>query len=208
MRKLLAAAVVGAVFLSAGTASASHTDSMFPTGRTGWKNCNDYNVVFCQTDSATLTVFRLSSVQSAMRDATALTLNNSYHAGTDLNVVYSAAPSYDGAAETDIIYRGLTSLPEGTWGQAFCNDPVSTTRCDQHYVDYNNTMLGRSSTTTTIRRSVACHETGHAVGLTHGENANPEVSNSDYLIGCMSTGGRVYPTYLREHNVGQINATY
>lgn len=203
---ILGAAVVVFATLGIGVAWAVHTDSMYPTRNASW-TCVDgvRGSGFCQTDNSTLTVFRQSSVQTAMRDATTWSLNNSYNA-TDLNVSYPGTPSYTGDAETDIVYQGLTNLPTGLWGQAWCNDAVSSTRCDQHYVAFNNTMLARSSTTATMRRSLACHETGHAVGLTHGNNAYPAVSVDDPALACMIING--WPTNLGSHNVGQINAAY
>ena len=160
---------------AAAPANATHYDSMFKTGNTSFTNCSDSSPggPFCQTDNATLTVFRQDSLSSGSKSNIAWTLNNSWTT-TDLNVSYPATASYSGSAETDIIYqRNDGAVEAGKDGITWCNDAVSDTRCDQHYVAFD---------LATAPRALTCHETGHAVGLTHGRNANPVIdSRADSL---------------------------
>lgn len=88
-------------------------------------------------------------------------------------------------------------------GMYWCNDAVDNYlySCDQGYV--------RITTNTSYhRRALACHETGHAVGLLHGGNADPIVSSTDSRLGCMRTPFDADSYTLGPHNVAQINETY
>jgi hypothetical protein len=86
-------------------------------------------------------------------------------------VYWTSSPSYSGSAETDVIYQVSTSGFSGNViGQTWCNDAVSSTRCDQEYVRFRAAGY--------VDRELACHETGHAVGLTHGPDATPAESNT------------------------------
>ena len=54
-----------------------------------------------------------------------------------------------------------------------------------------------------------CHEAGHAIGLTHGQNASPLLLNSDNSLNCMQTpDNEVLVASLGTHNIQQINAAY
>jgi hypothetical protein len=193
------AAVAGATVLClvvTATAFAAVTDNMFPTANTRW-GCVDGRqpgANFCQTDNSALTVFRESSLSAAGKANVFNALQRNYQP-TDLTVSYPGSPSYTGSNETDIIYR-RGSVPSGADGVAWCDDAVSSVKCDQHYVQFRYATPGEA---------LACHETGHAVGLTHGGNASPRLSNTDGRLGCMRTpvsGG------LGAQNVEMINGTY
>lgn len=60
----------------------------------------------------------------------------------------------------------------------------------------------------TVNRALACHETGHAVGLTHGNLASPITSNTNSDLGCMVTPLNTSLPNLGTSNVANINATY
>lgn len=125
----------------------------------------------------------------------ATTLNFQY-TPTDLTVSYVASPSYSGSSETDIIYQQGT-IPGDFVGIAWCDDSIGGDLCDQHYVrfaDPNPTV------------ALSCHETGHAVGLTHPDNADPDQPSDDTLFGCLVSPAT--SSYLRIHNPTLINNTY
>jgi hypothetical protein len=150
---------------------------------------------FCQTDNASLTAWREDTFSSTGKAIVRDVLLGEFDV-TDLNVSF-VSPTFTGDAETDIIYiaRGTQSA-----GVAWCNDAVSATKCDQHYNAYNNA---------TPFPEVVCHESGHAVGLTHGQEADPRVSNTDSALGCMQMPPPGTNTgQLGSHNRGQINGTY
>jgi hypothetical protein len=195
-RFVLALAAVAAL-ATAAVALAVHVDSMYPTANYS-PTCVDGSMgsTFCQTDNATLTVYRESSLTSTGKSNIAFVLDNEYHV-TDLNVSYPSTPSYSGDAETDIIYQQRGDVPSNLDGIAWCNDAVTSVRCDQHYNAFRSSSPGRA---------ISCHETGHAVGLTHGANASPAISQTDPSLACMQTPT---PTGdLGAHNTNSINATY
>lgn len=193
-----AAAVVGVFYVSLAVdpVGADHgPDSMYPTSETG--SCVDGTIgdPFCRTDNSFLTVFREASLGSGGQSSIATTLNFQY-SPTDLTVSYVASPSYSGSSETDIIYQ-QGEMPPDFIGMAWCDDAIGGDLCDQHYVrflDANPTV------------ALSCHETGHAVGLTHPDNADPDQPMDDPLFGCLVTP--VNSAFLRIHNHQQINAAY
>jgi hypothetical protein len=120
---------------------------------------------------------------------------------TDLSVNWDAPPVYEGDAETDIVYE-LGESGTGLDGIAWCNDAKGGTHeCDQHYVRFDDDISWPG-------RNIICHESGHAVGLTHGEDADPEVDNEDDALGCMQTPVPITDDELGTHNVDMINGTY
>jgi hypothetical protein len=150
---------------------------------------------FCQTDNASLNVFREASITATGKANIAAALNEEY-APTDLGITFASTPSYSGSAETDIIYQ-QGDVSGTAVGIAWCNDAVSALKCDQHYNRFDSS---------TPSKALACHETGHAVGLTHGQNASPALAQGDDSLGCMTTP--VETSDLGTHNTWMINATY
>jgi hypothetical protein len=117
-----------------------------------------------------------------------------------LAVHIETSPTYTGSSETDIVYQhshsGFTSSETGmTW----CDDPVSQIACDQQYVRFYYASLGPE---------IICHETGHAVGLTHGDDAYPYEDNDNSSLHCMETPNASVHPELGSHNAAEINATY
>lgn len=179
--------------------AATVTDNMYPTAN--YKPvCFDgsrTSGTFCQTDNSSLTVYRgSSSLTDDNKHSIGLTLNDSY-AGTDFTVTFQSSPVTTGSSETDIVYE-KGPVAGGALGITWCNDAVSSTKCDQHYI--------RFSTGSGVAQGTACHETGHAVGLTHPTEASPRLGASDLRLGCMTN--YVESKYLGSNNVSQINNTY
>lgn len=196
---LALALAAGIMWAMAGFAAASHTDSMYKT-MSNQVDCFDGtltgNRTFCQTDNLALTVWRENSITSVGKVNIGGMLDRQFRP-TDLTVTFTANPAFVGDAETDVIYIHR-DIPAAAI--AWCNDAVSDIRCDQHYNAFD---------TDTPTPDVACHESGHAVGLTHGQDANPAVSNQDNLLGCLQTPIPLTNTgQLGSHNSGQINGTY
>jgi hypothetical protein len=196
IRRLITCLAV-AMAVPATVAVANHIDSMFPTQNFN-SACTDGGH-YCQTDNATLTVYRQGSLSSTGIANIGDTLNNSYDT-TVLSVSYAGSSvSYTGSAETDIIYQQNASrVPSGEDGWTWCDDAVSSTRCDQHYVAFR---------LATPYIELACHETGHAVGLTHGNDAYPAVSIHDNSLACMTTHP-IESRWLGTHNTQEINYSY
>lgn len=191
------------VTASALPADAHHFDNMYGQP---WHRASCPQ--FCRTDNTTLTVY-LGALEPRMFWATAFTLNETWDPDTKLTVKVVADKVTSGSAETDIIYE-YGSLG-GDLGVTSCNDPIGSYRCDQHYVRYDPGEICAKFCTpdnTAAFNHIACHETGHAVGLLHGADAG--VANNDPALLCMETPirGASPKQFAGWHNVDRVNATY
>ncbi|MFE9171127.1 hypothetical protein [Streptomyces kebangsaanensis] len=190
-------AITGVALLgaTATAVAATITDNMYPTKNTPW-SCKDGNMGdgFCKTDNKDLTVWLQGSLSSAGKTKVRNALKH-YNA-TDLVVSYPDKPSYSGDSETDIVYQ-KGSVPSGARGITWCDDAIGNNKCDQHYARF---------AAADPPASTACHETGHAVGLTHGQNASPKLKQTDSRLACMVTPSQ--SSELGSHNKSMINETY
>ncbi|MEV8033812.1 hypothetical protein [Streptomyces sp. NPDC086182] len=189
--------------LTAGTgtavASAGPFDNMYPTSNAEWP-CLDYGVGgnFCRTDNATLTVWLQGSLTAAAKSTVKGRLS-SVVSPTDIAVSYPSSASYAGSAETDIIYQQSGSGMSGTTiGMTWCDDAAAGV-CDQAYVRFRYDS---------IDSELACHETGHALGLTHGTDASPRVGNANSSLGCMEKPDSGNRTTFGTWQTTEINDTY
>jgi hypothetical protein len=175
-------------------------DNLVPTATySAWcQNSAPFTGGICQTDNYSFTVFHESSVSATGWSHITHALNGQF-APTTLSVVYSSTPTYTGTSETDLIYQVRTDVPPGNDGYTWCNNAASLLRCDQQYSAFRANSL--------ITDGLACHETGHAIGLLHGQEASPRLSNSDPSLGCMVkyVGAT---TGLGSNNINEIDATY
>lgn len=186
-------------------AGGCHTfDSMFKTASHNG-NCQDLGsslppagLLNCQTDNSTLTYFTESSITATGNlriDSRMLT----QYEPTDLSVTEESSGDYSGGSETDIIFQQNSGLPSGVAGRAWCDDAVSSTKCDQHYVAYASA---------TPPSSTICHEIGHSIGLTHGASADPAQLNTSSAFGCMQTPSSGGGSALTPEMTHQIDNTY
>lgn len=161
----------------------------------------------CRTDNATLGWWMESSLDwtgsandTAAETAINDTMSISYN-GTDLNTSYDTTPVTSGTGETDIVYRSKPGdFTTGDTGYTWCNDAVGYNECDQQYVNFKYT---------TTTRPLACHETGHAVGLLHGPNASPSgITEDDEVMECMMKHTVWAHRGLGPDNAGNINRMY
>lgn len=191
--------------VAVGIAWAAATDNMFPTGNTTGScvtGMNAYNT--CQTDNAAVTYYMDSGgeyeLEAVDKEVVRATMASQF-APTDLSISYDSSPVFSGSGETDIVYQeGSTGLSDSIDGMAWCDAKGSGVYgCDQHYVRIRGNGY--------YDRSMVCHETGHAVGLQHGDLSSPTLARNDPRLGCMKTpsGGT---TTLGASNVENINATY
>lgn len=156
----------------------------------------------CQTDNSNLTYFAdvtdggalnssdLGEVRDALGD----------YQRTDLTITHDSTPTYSGSAETDVIFQksstGISSTADGIY---WCNGAGSGSyECDQGYVRIRPNHYSRG---------LVCHEFGHAVGLTHGDNADPRVSKTDSRLGCLVTPVGPNAT-LGTNNASNLDALY
>jgi hypothetical protein len=194
------------VAVTAGVAWAAYTDNMYPTQ---YLTVGCFSISsptgpgFCQTDNSTLTYYMDSGGTNMLEAVDRAVVNNvmsGEYAPTDFSVSYDSTPSFSGSAETDIVYEesGI-GVPASADGGTFCNNSAGSIKCDQQYIR----IRGGGSYT----YGLTCHETGHAVGLTHGADAAPRRSNTDSKLGCMATPTDPDRT-LGANNIENINATY
>lgn len=201
----IAAVTFVTVAVTAGVAWAAYTDNMYPT--LNWRPpCLDEGSNpsggMCQTDNSALTYYPDESGGNALEAADRTVVHNvltNVYGPTDLSVSYDSTPSYSGSAETDIIFEESSAgMSASLDGITFCNDAADTLRCDQQYIRIRGGHYGKG---------LVCHETGHAVGLTHGQQASPAKLNSDEQLGCMETPVSS-DEGLQANNIENINATY
>jgi hypothetical protein len=197
----LAMPMVWSFLMVPSSAAASSFDNMYPTGHTFW-TCPETssNKLFCQTDNATLTVYRQSSLSSDDK-AEIETVLHSQYSPTSLAVSIKSSGVYTGSSETDIVYqRSNSGFASNEIGMTWCDDAVTQTKCDQQYVRFRYSGLDAE---------LVCHETGHAVGLTHGADAYPYLNNNDgSALGCMETPDSLKHKTLGARNTDEINSTY
>jgi hypothetical protein len=204
-KRIVVLGATGAAVLITGGATAwgaiiPGVDSIYPTSNASW-TCTTGSLgagPFCKTDNSSLTYGYDSSVTPDQRTVYQSVLNNQYNP-TDLSVSFDSTPVLTGSSETDIVYK--TGNPgAGANGTTWCDDAVSGSQCDQHYIVVTSSRITSTSGT-------PCHETGHAVGLTHGGNSSPTVSDSNSNLECMrAPSGSI--TTLGAHNTAQINGEY
>jgi hypothetical protein len=192
-------------------------DGMFTTSHTPGE-CVDLDSelpkFYCRTDDTTLTWWSdrepehpdtafTEDQEQRIRD----TVLQQYNNLTVLDTIGEVPPVFEGDTETDVIYVG-TVFPgedENNLGLTYCDDAVGgTDKCDQEYVWINTDNPGLDA----VFEGVICHETGHAVGLTHGDDADPSQDPaSTFLNGCMATP-TLDNTLLGGQNVDQIDGAY
>lgn len=124
----------------------------------------------------------------------------SSYGSTDLTV---ASGSGDNGG-TDLYYR-YQSLPPGNLAKYSCQGVSSGWRCGHAHILIDNTQV--SGFTVNQMRTVFWHETGHGVGLLHGADGEPPLSNDDPAIACMRTPISA-AVGLANHNVAHINYHY
>lgn len=136
-----------------------------------------------------------------MTAATEWTWNFSYTT-TDLNVSYTTSSSADAR------YSNTNSLSPGLIGLYSCTDADSVDVCDSALIVYDGgNMADEYYDTTTEWRALACHETGHAVGLTHQNDAYP-YNETAANAACVQTPVPRTTNTVGGHNVAHINTYY
>ncbi|MEU6783037.1 hypothetical protein ABZ912_27900 [Nonomuraea angiospora] len=193
------------LMVAVGVAWAAATDNMFPTGQTTMSCVTGLGGNYpCQTDNRDVTFYMDSNGEYELEQVDKNTVNSvidSEYRPTDLAFHYDSSPVFSGGAETDIIYQeGSNGVPSSADGVTWCNaSGGDVVDCDQQYIR----IRGNGHYTDTL----TCHETGHAVGLQHGDNASPRLSKTDSRLGCLQTPVPAGAT-LGANNRENINATY
>lgn len=163
-------------------------------GRTGCGNGSPVNMA----DNATHGFF-YSNLKDTTRTAQNATRTNVYNP-TDINTITVSTVT----STTDVVvydndyttYCGYTwDGSGGLYGLTTCVSLNSANECEKHEVRYDNSDLDPASAAN--REAMACHETGHTVGLLHRNTDTSCIANP-------FTGARVLSSHDRSH----INANY
>lgn len=166
------------------------------SGATWGTGCTALN----QAGNATHSFFYTAAVPQYMRNAINAVRSESYDP-TDINTVTSTEVN----SGTDVVvyqqnytdWCGVRWHPSGgAIGHTQCVSLVASNgRCQKHENRYDESFVAGASTAT--RKHLACHESGHTLGLGH------RVSSAN---SCMWTGAWV--TGIDQHDRDAINAHY
>jgi hypothetical protein len=194
---------------------AVYADNIMPTSRfsgcSGGSGRENASGGVCLTDNASVGWWAEKPIDTTTGSDTQAeaqinaSMSRSYD-GTDLSTHYDTSPKFSGSGETDVVYRSRPSDFDGanTVGYYFCDDPVSGGKCDQGYIN-----LRRTDWSAAYMRAVVCHETGHAVGLLHPDDATPAKSTTDTRFECMINAPvSTHYGLGADPNVANINSVY
>ena len=186
-----------AVLIGGGFAGVAHAlnnpDNMVPAnangagGQTG--SCAKGqlgNARPCQTDNRDVYwyvekgTYSTHALETNDIDVVKSVIRGKYDANTDLieHRHLTSQVKFSGSGETDIIYQE-GPVPSTFDGYTWCDDPNDGTyKCDQQYIRIEPGKYDSGLT---------CHETGHAVGLVHGQDSSPNLPNFNEAMKCMKT---------------------
>lgn len=144
--------------------------------------------------------FRYLSLSSVMTTAEDWSRSNNINP-TDIET-YSTS-----SASADVVVRDLdyasycgfdwfTTGNGGTIGLTTCDSVLPWSSCGQHTIRFSSTYANIA--TTSQRRALACHENGHAIGLTHASSSTT----------CMTPNVANPPTTYNPTEIGWINNAY
>lgn len=219
IRPLLAAVAVAMMAVTTAMSAVparaiTYIDSIVPTDNLYWwcsSTTQASAVTVCQTDNSTTSwwaeveIDKTSSTSDTPTEvAIRATISGSYEGTTGLDMGYDPTPVFAGSGETDIIYRSKPAHFEDTKyiGYTWCDnaDPYANYECDQQYINFRNVN--------TVDRALACHETGHAVGLVHGVDSGPAVNDLDERVGCLARPHYPSRQFLGANLVRSIDGHY
>jgi hypothetical protein len=181
---------------------AASIDNIVPTANYSFDCRTGENGTVCQSDNASVSYYMDSGGANKLEDDDKRVVRDviaSEYAPTDLAFSYDSTPSWSGDSETDIYYSEA-SVPGSAEGITFCNAVAPRAyRCDQQYVR----IEGGGHYTP----GLACHETGHAFGLLHGNRSYPQVGMQDNRLGCMKKSVD-FDQPLGSNQKSNINSVY
>jgi len=159
----------------------------------------------CRTDNTKLTYYMDSSGEFELEAEDRTAVNSALKAWDDATVItrsYDSSPTFEGASETDVVFQEgrVPGAPDTLEGITWCVDVVDSSPnvCDSFYI--------RIRGNGTYGKWLVAHESVHALGLTHGQQAAPRKSESDPILGIMTAGK--LPAHLGSTPIGQVNKVY
>jgi len=181
------------------------------SGATGSQaDCDNNNVGSANESDNSTWAWYYHSITSEMKTALDWNESNNYEP-TDLTVIIQTSSQYGGDTDINAYDQNYTTFCRLDWdnstenivGDTFCwdanNGIFENQKCNRHEIRFDTSDVLDSSWTTANRKSLACHELGHAVGLLHRD------SSEHY---CMEVGVFGAKEYLTSHDVAHINNNY
>lgn len=158
----------------------------------------------CRADNSAHTWYISTGYSSRMLDAAISAMNAWGHTDTDLSVYRDTTLSY---LETDIHFWSDAALVgTDTLANTDCLAAVDWLRCKAYQVRVRPDVYTGGYN---LAEAVVCHEAGHTLGLLHGLESSPVVSNQNVNLGCMRTEPLTGNMRSRgAHNVWEINRVY
>lgn len=186
------------IFVVGVNISVSPADATNFSGPTGLKGCADKMVNM--QDNSTMTYSR-QDLTPQFYSAVSYALNTDI-VPTDIQL---AAEDNTPDGNTDVIYYDnyYTTYCGLNWGNPYSPSILGATicqtlsgsKCQQSFILFSEYYATASSVA--YHRSIACHETGHSVGLLHRADST----------GCMTSSPGLMPLYT-PHDIVHINANY
>lgn len=156
----------------------------------------------CRADNATHTWFLSNGYSSSFLNAAVSSMND--WGTTDLNTARDTSLSY---LETDVHFWPDNTLTDtNTLANTDCLTAVNWLRCGAYQVRVRPDVYQGGYN---LAKAVVCHETGHTIGLLHGNQSNPQVANQNLDLGCMRTqplDGQM--RFIGEHNLWEADRMY
>lgn len=159
----------------------------------------------CNTDNGGGYVHR-SDVGPRTQNAIHQTLAGSW--GTISNITDGYVSNPHGTTDIYYEFENLDDRGPAVWGVYWCltgnSDPAE---CDHAHIafDPEGGAGGIGDFTDPQLRAIACHETGHALGQTHPEDASPPAARHP-TFQCMNTHPANEFPMVGGHNVADIEA--
>jgi hypothetical protein len=129
------------------------------------------------------------------------TLFGSYDT-TDLDV--SLASGHTASVDVFYDYGDVPDVPEGAAVGLWSCQTWNGHRCDHGHVIFDGAQI--SGYSDDKLKWLACHETGHSVGLTHPSDDSDGLPVGSTVFACMRYSP--FPSNLGGHNVGHIDGYY
>lgn len=202
----LTIAAMGAMLLftvPASITSADHgVDSMYRNP--GQDNCREGipRQDVCRADNINHTWFLSPGYSADMLNASVSAMNS--WGTTDVNTFRESSLSYlvtDVHFWPDPALQGTTTL-----GNVDCLKALDWLRCNAYNARIRPDVYTGGYN---LAKAVICHEAGHTLGLLHGSDSVPQVSDQQAAMGCMRTdpltGAMRFPG---THNLHQLNSAY
>lgn len=126
---------------------------------------------------------------------------NDYEAFTVVTTTKKTSATLD-VLITDAYYPQYVTVTAAILGWVECRPESATSgshpnrRCDMQKLRFNGSAYPTFLSTANHKRSLACHEIGHTLGLRHAN------------VGCMSTGTNLSYLYTTTHDEAHIDNHY